>query len=119
MNPTSGHDQRLRFTDKSAELSYTAAVEEMRDCNLKMLDLARANADAVVAFAGQLAIAQAPSDLAELLTAHAKKHLAELWRTHAKNQFDMLGEQIKELRTLGHNFADEGVELIAFSVEQT
>jgi len=127
MSPMSERDQSRKFTDKSpaiadetlqkgkaaleqsaqaVEQSYSAAVEKMRDYNLKMIDMAQANAEAVFAFARRLATVKTPSDL------------AELWATHAKKQFEMLSEQIKELRTLGQNFAGESVEPIVRSVNQ-
>jgi hypothetical protein len=108
----------LEQSAQGIELSYSAAVEKMRACNLKIIEIAHANTEAVFEFVRQLAMAKGPSDHAELLTTHAKQSLAELWRSHAKKQFDMISEQIKELRTLGHNFDDEGVELIARSINQ-
>jgi hypothetical protein len=78
----------------------------MRGYNLKMIDMAQANTEAVFELARQLATAKAPSDIAELWTAHARK------------QFEMLSEQTKELTALGQKIAGESAEPIARSVNE-
>jgi hypothetical protein len=50
-----------------------STVDNIRDFNVKMIDMAQANAEAVFEFARQLATAKQPSDIFELWTAHAKK----------------------------------------------
>ena len=78
----------------------------MRDYNLKMIEMAQANIEAVFEIARQLATAKTPSDMIELGTSHARK------------QFEMLSEQTKELTALGQKLAGESVEPIARSVNQ-
>jgi len=123
----SGHDQSRKFADKSAtiasetfqksklvaeqsvhamEQGFSDASEKMRVYNLKMIDMAQANAEGVFQFARQLASAKSSSDLTELWTAHAKK------------QFTMLSEQFKEMTALGQKIASESAEPIAKSVSQ-
>jgi phasin len=120
MSPQSEHDQNRKFADKSAafanetfekgkaavEQSYSASVENIRDYNLKMIDAAQANTEAVFGFARQIAAAKAPADI------------IELWMAHARKQFEMLSEQSKELTALGQKIAGESVEPIARSVNQ-
>ena len=95
MSPTSNHDQNI-----------SATVESIRDFNVKMIDMAQANAEAVFEFARQLATAKQPSDMIELWTAHAKK------------QFETLTEQTKELSALGQKIAGESAEPITRGVNQ-
>ena len=95
MSPTSNHDQNISVT-----------VESIRDFNVKMIDMAQANAEAVFDFARQLATAKQPSDMVELWTAHAKK------------QFETLTEQTKELSALGQKIASESGEPITRGVNQ-
>jgi len=95
MSPTSNHDQNISVT-----------VESIRDFNVKMIDMAQANAEAVFDFARQLATAKQPSDMVELWTAHAKK------------QFETLTEQTKELSALGQKIASESGEPIKRGVNQ-
>ena len=95
MSPTSNHDQNISVT-----------VESIRDFNVKMIDMAQANAEAVFEFARQLATAKQPSDMVELWTAHAKKH------------FETLTEQTKELSALGQKIAGESAEPITRGVNQ-
>jgi len=123
----SEHDQSRKFADKSAavasetlakgkaaveqsaravEQSYSATVENVRDFNLKMIDMAQANSEAVFNFARQLATAKQPTDFVELWTAHAKK------------QFETLSEQTKELSALGQKIAGESAAPLARGVNQ-
>jgi hypothetical protein len=116
--PTSA-DQSRKFADKGAaianetlqkgkaavdqsvqafEQTYSAIIEQMRDYNLKMIDIAQANTAGVFEFARQLSTAKSSSDPLELGTAHAQKQTA------------MLNEQIKELTALGKKFAGESAE---------
>jgi len=123
----SEHDQSRKFADKSAavasetlakgkaaveqsaravEQSYSATVENVRDFNIKMIDMAQANAESVFELARQLATAKQPTDIVELWTAHAKK------------QFETLSEQTKELSALGQKIAGESAAPIARGVNQ-
>jgi phasin len=127
MSPMSELDQSGKFSDKSAAIAnetlakgkavaeqsaqaveqiYSAAAGKMRDYNLKMIDMAQANAEGVFEFARQLAAAKSSSDLVELWTAHAKKQIV------------MLSEQIKEMTAVGQKMAAESAAPIARSVDQ-
>jgi phasin len=120
MSPQSEHDQSRKFVDKSAafanealekgkaaiEQSYSVTIENIRDFNVKMIDMTRANAEAVFDFALQIATAKAPSDI------------VELWTTHARKQFEVLSEQTKELAALGQKIAGESAEPITRGVNQ-
>jgi phasin len=85
---------------QTVEQSYSVTVENLRNYNLKMIDMAQANCERVFGFARQLATAKSPSAL------------AELWTSHARTQTEMLGEQIKELTSLGQKMAEENAERI-------
>ncbi len=91
---------------RAVQQSYSITVDNIRDFNVKMIDMAHANAEAVFEFARQLATAKQPSDMIELWTAHAEK------------QFDLLTEQTKELSALGQKIASESVEPITRGVNQ-
>jgi hypothetical protein len=91
---------------QAIEQGYSAMIEQMRDYNLKMIDIAQANTAAVFEFARQLSTAKSSSDLVELWTAHAHKQTA------------MLNEQIKELTALGKKFAGESAAPFTRSVSQ-
>jgi len=95
MSSPTNHDQSISVT-----------VENIRDFNVKMIDMAHANMEALFGFARQLASAKAPSDIMELWTAHARK------------QFETLTEQTKEMTALGQKLAGESAEPIARSVNQ-
>lgn len=93
-------------TARSIEQSYSTTVENMRDYNLKIIDMAHANTEAAFELVRQLATAKTPSDL------------MELWKSHARKQFGMLSEQAKDLTALGQKMAGESAEPIARNVNQ-
>jgi hypothetical protein len=123
MSPMTEHDQSKKFADKSAatankafatvehsaraaEQTYSVSLENIRAFNLKMIDMARTNVEAVLDLTQQIATAKAPSDI------------IELWTTHARKQFEMLSDQSQELATLAHKMAGESAETITRSVSQ-
>jgi hypothetical protein len=120
MSPLNEPDQTRKFADKNAstanetfekgkaavEQNYSVAVENIRAFNVKMIDMARVNTEAVFDFAHQIASAKAPADIVELWTAHAHK------------QFETLSAQTKELAALGQKMAGESAGPLARSVNQ-
>jgi phasin family protein len=84
----------------------SVTFDNVRDFNVKMIDMAHANMEAFFGFARQLATVKAPSDIMELWTAYAQK------------QCETLTEQTKELTARGQKLAGESAEPIARSVNQ-
>jgi phasin len=91
---------------RSFQQSGTAGVEKMREYNLRIIDMARATAEAAFELVRQLAAAQTPSEI------------IELWTSHARKQFEMFSEQTKDLTALGQKIASESAEPITRSVSQ-
>ena len=77
-----------------------SALENVRDLNVRLIDMAQANTDAAFDLAREVAEAKAPSDL------------VQAWTTHATKQFDMLTKQASELTTLGQQFANTSSEAV-------
>ena len=69
--------------------TMSVAVKNIRYLNIKMVDMAHADMEALFEFARCLATAKAPSDIIGLWTAYIRK------------QFETLTEQTKELTALG------------------
>jgi hypothetical protein len=86
-------DQMRRIADKSARVAreslekgnvaagetaqevqqrYSALVENTRDLNIKLVDTTSENTEAVFDVAHQIATADAPSNLVNVLSAHAR-----------------------------------------------
>jgi hypothetical protein len=82
--------------------SRSVTVENIRDFNVKMIDMAHANVAAFLEFACELATAKAPSDIIELWTAHTRK------------QFETLTEQTKEMTALGQKLVWESAQMRVF-----
>jgi hypothetical protein len=74
---------------RSVEESYSSAFDNIRNLNVKLIDTAQANADAVCALARDIATVKNPSDL---LT---------VWTNHAQKQFDLVTKQASDLTALG------------------
>jgi hypothetical protein len=74
---------------RSVEQSYSSAFDDIRNLNVKLIDTAQANADAVCALARDIATVKNPSDL---LT---------VWTNHAQKQFDLVTKQASDLTALG------------------
>jgi phasin len=91
---------------RSVEQSGTQAAEKMREYNLRIIDMARANTEAAFELTRQLATAKTPSEF------------MALWISHARKQFEMFSEQIHDLTTLGQKMAGESAEPIARSLNQ-
>jgi len=91
-------------TVRGIQEGVTSALENVRDLNVRLIDMAQANSDAAFDFAREVAEAKAPSDL------------VQAWTTHATKQFDMLTKQAGE--TLGQRFASTSSEPVTRRVAQ-
>ena len=77
---------------------FLSGLGNVRDLNVRLIAMARANTDAAFDFAREIAKAKTPSDL------------VQAWTTHATKQFDVLTKQATELTTLGQQFASTASE---------
>jgi hypothetical protein len=93
-------------TTRGMQKSIATTVGNVRDLNVKLIGMARQNAEATFDLAQQLASVEAPSDL------------TQVWSTHARKQFEMLTEQAKELTSLGQRLASSNMEPLARNVGQ-
>src|SRR6266581_7933662 len=90
-------------TEEATDLledTYTTAAKGSADYNLKLIETARANANAAFDYARELAGVKSLSEMVELTTAHARK------------QFETLTEQSKELTALAKKVATDTAEPI-------
>ena len=93
-------------TTRGMQESFATSVVNVRDLNVKLIGMARENAEAVFDLAQQLASVEGPSDL------------AQVWSTHTRKQFEMLTEQAKELTSLGQGLARSNMEPLTRTVGQ-
>ena len=98
--------ERGAETVRGAQEGFTSALENVRDLNVRLIDMARANTDAAFDFAREVAEATEPSDF------------VQAWTTHAAKQFDMLTKQASELTGLSQHFANTSAESIKRRVVQ-
>ena len=94
-------DKAKAATDEGTDLfknSYATAAKGATDCNLKFIEIARANTNTAFDYAhAMLAVKSAP-EFFELSTAHARKH------------FEMMTAQIKELSELAQKITTDIAE---------
>jgi phasin len=86
---------------KLFENTYATTADGMREYSLKVLEIARTNADTAFDYAQQIMSVKSPSEIMELSTAHARK------------QIETLTAQTKELTTLGQKVAAASGEPLA------
>ncbi len=75
-------------TVRGVQEGITSALENVRDLNVRLIEMTRLNTNAAFDFARAIAEAKAPPDL------------VEAWTTHATKQFDIMTKQAGELTTL-------------------
>lgn len=86
---------------RDAEQSYSSSLAGMRELNVKLIEMAQANTEAVFELAHDIASAGAPSDL------------AGIWAEHARRQFELMTKQSKELNDFGQKLAGRTAEPLA------
>jgi hypothetical protein len=82
-------------TVRGVQDGFASALENVRDLNVKLIEMAQANTVAAFDFAREVAEAKTQSDL------------VQVWTTHATKQFDLLTKQASKLTTLGQQFASK------------
>jgi phasin len=82
------------------EETYATATKGASQYSLKVIEVARDNANAAFDFAAKLFVARSLSDVVELSSAHARK------------QFETAAAQTKELAALAQKVATEAAEPI-------
>ena len=87
------HTDAAKQATKQFENTYSTAVDGMRAYSLKVLEIARTNADTTFDYARQIMSVKSPSEMIELSTGHTRK------------QLESLTAQTHELATLGQKVA--------------
>jgi len=89
------------------EGTFSMAAKSTADYNRKVIEVARANANAAFDYARDLLDAKSISDVAEVSSMHARK------------QFEALSQQTKDLATLAQKLAVETAEPIKTRLNAT
>jgi hypothetical protein len=93
-------------TSQAAQESFSASADGVRDFNLKMLEMAKTNTNALFDFALEVARTKEPTQL------------AELWTQHARQLFETMGKQSQELTSMGQKVVSASAEPLSRSVEK-
>jgi hypothetical protein len=101
-------DPTSEEASSSIEIAPSPEMEEMRDHQLAMIDVAQANANAAFDFARNLVSAKTPSQLMDLCSIHAQKQLGDAPTEHIEDvEFDRetaLPKAYIEARPKGREF---------------
>jgi hypothetical protein len=92
--------------NRGIQEGFASALENVRDLNVRLIDMARENTEAAFDFAREVAAAKAPSDF------------LQAWTTHATKQFDTPTKQTSELTTLAQRLASTTTQQVTRSVGQ-
>jgi hypothetical protein len=98
--------QAAEETMRGVEQSYSTAFDNIRNFNVRLIDAAQANVDAVCALARDIATTKKPSDL------------LAVWMNHAQKQFNTATKQANDLTALGQKFVTESTEPMTHSFQQ-
>jgi phasin len=104
------HERMMTASEDATEMFkevVTSAAKGSADCHLRMIEMARANANAAYDFAGELMAAESLSQLMELSTDRARR------------QIDAATEQFKQLSALAQKVATETAEPIKANLSRT
>lgn len=96
-----GIERGTRAAEQGAQdvqRSYTVALENVRDVQRKLIDMAQEHMEANFDFARYATSISGPIDL------------LQLWSSYARKQFEMLSSQSKELTVLSQSLASEAVQ---------
>jgi hypothetical protein len=93
-------------TLRAVEQSYSAAFDNIRNLNVKLIDAAQANAEVVCALARNVATIKTPSDL------------LPIWTNHAQKQFDVATKLANDLAALGQKLAIESTAPMIHGFQQ-
>jgi hypothetical protein len=93
-------------TTQAVSQGYFAAAEAARDFNMKLVEIAQANAMATL-------------NLAQAVATAKPTEAAAVWSSHARKNFDTLTEQSKQLTALAQRVITCAAEPFAHSLAQT
>jgi hypothetical protein len=99
-------EQAVKQSAHAAEQSYSASTEGLREMQLKLIDMAQANINAMFEFFRQIVKATGPSDVVATWTAQSRK------------QFETMTAQANELTALGQKIASSSTAPIMQSARQ-
>jgi hypothetical protein len=103
---TTAPDTWNEQTAQAAQESSSASADGFRDFNLKMLEIAKTNTNALFDFALEVARTKEPTQL------------AELWTQHARQLFETMGKQSQELTSMGQKVVSASADPLSRSVEK-
>jgi phasin len=96
-----GTERMTRAAEQGArdmQRSYTAAFDNVRDVQRKLIDIAQEHMQATFDFARDVTSVGTPADM------------VELWSSYARKQFEMLSSQSRELTDLSHSLAADAAQ---------
>jgi len=100
------NEQAVEDTARDTKEYQLTGMKDIRELNMKLVDMAQANSQAIFKFARQIATADALSDV------------VKVWTEHARKQFEMTADQMRELTAVGQKMVADSTAPIAHDTER-
>src|SRR5271163_31712 len=94
-------------TAQAGQEAFLASADGVRDFNRKVIEMAKANTNALFDFALEVAGTKEPSQI------------MELWSRHTQKQFEVLRMQSEELTSMGQKVATASTEPLSRVIDKT
>ena len=98
------NEQAADDTVREAKQYQLTGMKDIRELNMKLVDMAQANSQVIFNLARQIATADALSDV------------VKVWTEHARKQFEMTADQMRELTAVGQKMVADSTAPIVQDV---
>ena len=100
------NEQAVEDTARDTKEYQLTGMKDIRELNMKLVDMAQANSQVIFNLARQIATADALSDV------------VKVWTEHARKQFEMTADQMRELTAVGQKMVADSTAPIAHDTER-
>jgi hypothetical protein len=100
------YEQVTENTTREVKQYQLTGMKDIRELNMKLVDMAQANSQVMFNLARQIATADVLSDV------------VKVWTEHARKQFEMTAEQMRELTAVGQRMVADSTAPIADDAER-
>jgi hypothetical protein len=100
------NEQAADDTAREVKQYQLTGMKDIRELNMKLVDMAQANSQVIFNLARQIATADALSDV------------VKVWTEHARKQFEMTADQMRELTAVGQKMVADSTAPIVQDTER-
>jgi hypothetical protein len=100
------NEQAAEGSTREVKQCQLTGMKDIRELNMKLVDMAQANSQVIFNLARQIATADALSDV------------VKVWTEHARKQFEMTADQMRELTAVGQKIVADSTAPIVQDVDR-